>query len=68
MATITLSTVVETDEEFEDFLATVREAMAKHARWSVGQSGITPDEAEVKLNWAITRLDRWREWKARQDG
>lgn len=68
MATITLRTVVESDEEFEDFLATVRAAMQRHSRWAYAQGyhpteqpdGVTDEEAEVKLEWSLSRLDRWR--------
>ena len=61
MAAIMITTAVESDEEFEDLLDTVRQALKHHSRWSVGQGGITWDEAEVKLEWALRRLDRWRE-------
>lgn len=69
MATITLQTVVESDEEFEDFLATAREAMKRHSRWAYAQGhhpieqpdGVTDEEAEVRLNWSLSRLDRWRQ-------
>lgn len=68
VVTITLQTTVESEDEFQDFLANAREAMQKQGRWSVGQGehpiyrpeGIAHDEAQVKLNWSILRLDRWR--------
>lgn len=61
MATITVRTVVENDKEFDDFLNAVRAGLKHHQRWSVGQSGIEPDEGDIQLKWVITRLDVWRE-------
>lgn len=64
MASFTVRSVVETDEEFEDFLHSVRVAMERQQRWSVGQGEIEPEESDIKLEWGLVRLDKWRRQQA----
>lgn len=68
MAVIRIQTAVESDDEFEDLLDAARWVLSHQGRWAIAQGhhpqgrpdGITQDEADVKLNWELYRLDRWR--------